>query len=53
MNAVPDRECFVAGSIRREKALIGDIDIVLLSEFESKCIGNLVSAGLLPTSVIE
>lgn len=34
MHAVPDRECFVAGSIRREKVLIGDIDIVLLSEFE-------------------
>ena len=53
MGATPDRECFVAGSIRREKALVGDIDIVLLAEYERQCIGKLASAGFLPSSVVE
>jgi DNA polymerase/3'-5' exonuclease PolX len=53
MGATPNRDCFVAGSIRREKAYIGDIDIVLLSEHERGCISRLATAGLLPQSVTE
>jgi hypothetical protein len=33
MKAQPDKHCFVAGSIRREKQFIGDIDIILLQEY--------------------
>lgn len=53
MEAIPERECFVAGSIRREKARVGDIDVVLLSDYASKCISNLVSAEFLPRGVVD
>ena len=38
MGVAPDVDCFVAGSIRRENRYIGDIDIVLLSDYERECI---------------
>ena len=53
MGATPEHDCFVAGSIRREKVYIGDIDIVLISEHERDCISKLATARLLPQSVTE